>query len=1242
MKRLSLLSTLLVLFVAGEDLYAQTFSVQGVLRDPMGRTVDDGSYNLTFKIYNVETGGSELWSENQASVSVQHGVFGVELGVVTALSGLTFGEPYWLGVTVVGGAEMTPRFKLAANPHSLSVMGAENRMPSKGNVGIGTTNPADKLHIQGGHLRIEGDTHGLIMGYGGQNKIMPSVTGYDELQMTFYVHEDGMFYLRRNHNSTVNRAFFNSWVGITTEEPHALLSLGGTVADQKMLVYDVGNSRYGFGIASGELRTFAASGGHLSFGHVADSDGTTWSEKMRMDANGRLGIGTATPQESLSIAGMGAALELGAGVADKEGNAGKIAYRKFSDALDILGGGPNNERHIKFWAEHGSVFTGRVGIGITTPEFGLDVEAANGYAVGKFGASLPVYIHNNWPAIGFNASATDVWRLGKGSAPAFGGSLGLNPGTGDFTFSSGTAAGNAGEAFTNRDVLRIEQDGDLKLLVGAVEFSDGSRLASANLGGTASGVNNTAGDAVISASGSVLVEKFLAARGGMVDISNPADPVTSVGLNLGNQNGKWHFSGPRSYEAGNNLSIYWTPDGAAYHRRLMITDGGFVGINNDNPETQLDVNGAIINRGMDFILGKGDLSRGDSGMSRALVKDNGNILHVNYAGDFTGGTMLGGGQVYVPGNLIVGSNTNNTQGLIMGYGGQYKILPSIPGNDDMQMTFYVHDDPVFYLRRNYNSAVDYAYFDGKVGIGTESPQENLAIAGMGAALELGAGVADKEFNAGKIAYRKFSDALDILGGGSNNERRIKFWAEHGAYFNGSVGIHTESPSTDLMVGNVATKTSDSFITLASDGGSLYRQGIRMIHHGEGDANQFGSYMMASDVDDNLHIGSYFSGPTEIDRMVIRNDNGNVGIGTSAPAHKLHIYTGRLAMDAPIAEQSGMSFLADGVESAVLYRYQGTNNISLWGSGVGRDIMTWNTTTGNIGIGTTGPNLPLHVVAQANVSVNNYGFLNSAGAVGGGGNAPSVGVSIWADGRVVCSEFNAVSDERIKRIIGSSDGRADLEIFRQLDVTNYTFIDSVARGSGVQKKLIAQQVQKAYPEAVSATEGFIPSVYEMSAEVVFDDENQQLTICMASEHELVAGDMVRLIEADGSRNVEVLAVIDERTFAVAGTEAEQMFVFGKQVDDFLAIDYEAISMLNVSVTQQLLGRIELLEEQVRGVEALKLENAELRAEMARFGAALERFEVMMQGKDNGSVQRAEFRVQTAESEIGDSAESGGSE
>ena len=57
------------------------------------------------------------------------------------------------------------------------------------------------------------------------------------------------------------------------------------------------------------------------------------------------------------------------------------------------------------------------------------------------------------------------------------------------------------------------------------------------------------------------------------------------------------------------------------------------------------------NKGFDFYIGTGDqTNRGDSGFSRALVKSPNNVLTINYASDFEGGTA-------VPGSLSKGSGS---------------------------------------------------------------------------------------------------------------------------------------------------------------------------------------------------------------------------------------------------------------------------------------------------------------------------------------------------------------------------------------------------------------------------------------------------------------------------------------------------------------------------------------------------------------------------------------------------------
>jgi hypothetical protein len=90
-------------------------SYQGVLADNLGDPVPDGTYQMTFSIYENATGGSALWSETR-TVQVTDGRFSILLGNVTPIPPDVFlnGSERWLGVQVESDAEMTPRQRLAS------------------------------------------------------------------------------------------------------------------------------------------------------------------------------------------------------------------------------------------------------------------------------------------------------------------------------------------------------------------------------------------------------------------------------------------------------------------------------------------------------------------------------------------------------------------------------------------------------------------------------------------------------------------------------------------------------------------------------------------------------------------------------------------------------------------------------------------------------------------------------------------------------------------------------------------------------------------------------------------------------------------------------------------------------------------------------------------------------------------------------------------------------------------------
>ncbi|MFA5119284.1 MAG: hypothetical protein WC695_10665 [Candidatus Omnitrophota bacterium] len=119
--KLILLSILLLYAVVcpSAAIYAavpELINYQGRLTDTSGQPLE-GTYSLTFRIYDAETAGNLLWEEIQPAVVVQKGIFNVLLGSVTDL-GLAFDMAYFLEIKV-GSEVMAPRQRMSSAAYAM-------------------------------------------------------------------------------------------------------------------------------------------------------------------------------------------------------------------------------------------------------------------------------------------------------------------------------------------------------------------------------------------------------------------------------------------------------------------------------------------------------------------------------------------------------------------------------------------------------------------------------------------------------------------------------------------------------------------------------------------------------------------------------------------------------------------------------------------------------------------------------------------------------------------------------------------------------------------------------------------------------------------------------------------------------------------------------------------------------------------------------------------------------------------
>jgi hypothetical protein len=308
-------------------------SYQGLLRDGVGDPVPDGDYSVTFRLYDVEVGGTALWTETQI-VTVAEAVFSVTLGKVTPMSGLAFDVPYWLGISIGADPELTPRVELTSAPYAFRAAVAESLAGGAGvtdsdwqysgddiyrltgKVGVGTATPSSKLHVQDNvnglvMLTIENQSTGS---YSGQAILLDDeesgqawIGAYDEGHTAY---PEAMV-IANNRTSGGDIRFHagggermrltgGGSLGVGVTIPSAKLDVAGTA---RMAGFEMPT-----GASDGYVLTSDATGegSWQAAGAISDGDWTIAADDMYSAVSGDVGIGTSSPTAKLEVSSDGA------------------------------------------------------------------------------------------------------------------------------------------------------------------------------------------------------------------------------------------------------------------------------------------------------------------------------------------------------------------------------------------------------------------------------------------------------------------------------------------------------------------------------------------------------------------------------------------------------------------------------------------------------------------------------------------------------------------------------------------------------------------------------------------------------------------------------------------------------------------------------------------------------------------------------------------------------------------------
>lgn len=353
-------------------------------------------------------------------------------------------------------------------------------------------------------------------------------------------------------------------------------------------------------------------------------------------------------------------------------------------------------------------------------------------------------------------------------------------------------------------------------------------------------------------------------------------------------------------------------------------------------------------------------------------------------------------------------------------------------------------------------------------------------------------------------------------------------------------------------------------------------------------------------------------------IVIRNASSSVSIGLDNSNNNLKINPGsnntvfqiggsnKLEINNNGINLTGIGTFSNGVN--VTSGTVSMGNFSIAGSAVNNPNNTDFKYGGSTKLSVTTEGLAVagHLVASGSKDYTSaFSYYNSSTSGCQSNTGFSSAYSISCSNGIRGPEFNAYSDRRIKKDITSSDTKSDLEILRKLRVSDYRHRDDQSNGPGYKKGFIAQQVKEVFPESVSVTKGFIPDICQNAADVKL--AGKQLLVRTTQPHGLNPGDTVRLYFGDKLQDFPVTAAPATDVFVISGWQEalpDQLFVYGKQVNDFHQVDYDRIHTLNVSVTQELLRRKDALE---REKAALKKDNESLKASLDALDVRMRRLE-----------------------------------
>jgi hypothetical protein len=411
-----------------------------------------------------------------------------------------------------------------------------------------------------------------------------------------------------------------------------------------------------------------------------------------------------------------------------------------------------------------------------------------------------------------------------------------------------------------------------------------------------------------------------------------------------------------------------------------------------------------------------------------------------------------------------------------------------------------------------------------------------------------------------------SGSLSIAGGGS-----LVLGAgdpTKGDPLNGRIGYALQTPGALDVIGTGATQ-ADRKIQFSAEGGSTFTGPVTTT-----DLTASGTVRAASLNATNLNL----SGP-----FVASNINASE---VSASALKVRNYS-FLELGAGLPK-------TDPKNGTISYGTQVGFSLELFGGGsttASRRVDVFNNSFGMfygpLGIKTGQPGTVISTVSDQ--TVIDLDVLN--------------GIRTYQ--RMFARAYTTTSDRRIKNVVRIADAKEDLEILRQVKVTDYNEISHGKTTPGIVKGVLAHELRDVLPVAVSIGSGFVPLLEQPVLELLASEPGRIVKARFKTPHVLKNGQRIEALADGVTKILTVHEVVDERTICIEGLEEAPavLHLTGKEVEDFLSVDYNQIFMLAVSGLQEVdrrLQEVEKRELKLEGLEKALQRIDELEKRAARVG------------------------------------------